>query len=108
MIVDDQEMIRAGLRTIVGAHPELAVVAETGDGLAALTVLESTEVDVILLDIRMPGIDGVETTRRIRTAHPADSVRILILATFEEDEIVLSALRAGADGFFALSSPMAS
>ncbi|MGY4857860.1 response regulator transcription factor [Cryobacterium sp. AP23] len=99
MIVDDQEMIRAGLHTMIDAHPDLSVVAEVGDGLAALGLLEYTAVDVVLLDIRMPGIDGVETTRRIRAAHPAGTVRILILTTFEQDEYVLNALRAGADGF---------
>lgn len=99
MIVDDQEMIRTGLRTIVEAHPDITVVAEMGDGLAAIRHLESTAVDVVLLDIRMPGIDGVETTRRIRAAHPAETVRILILTTFEQDENVVNALRAGADGF---------
>jgi len=99
LIVDDQEMIRAGLRTILEAHPDLAVVAEVGDGISAVRLLESTAVDVVLLDIRMPGIDGVETTRRIRADHPAETVRILILTTFEQDDYVLTALRAGADGF---------
>ena len=99
MIVDDQEMIRAGLRTILDAHADLTVVAEVGDGISAVRLLESTAVDVVLLDIRMPGIDGVETTRRIRADHPAESVRILILTTFEQDDYVLTALRAGADGF---------
>lgn len=99
MIVDDQEMIRAGLRTIVDAHPEISVVAEAGDGIEALRLLGGTDVDVVLLDIRMPGIDGVETTRRIRAAYAAEAVRILILTTFEQDENVVNALRAGADGF---------
>ncbi|MGO4784441.1 response regulator transcription factor [Cryobacterium sp. W22_MBD10_FK3] len=99
LIVDDQEMIRAGLRTILEAHPDLTVVAEVGDGISAVRLLESTAVDVVLLDIRMPGIDGVETTRRIRADHPAETVRILILTTFEQDDYVLTALRAGADGF---------
>lgn len=100
LIVDDQEMIRTGLRTIVDAAPDLSVVAETGDGLAALRLLESTAVDVVLMDLRMPGIDGVEATRRIRRAHPAEEIRILVLTTFDQDENVVAALRAGADGFF--------
>ena len=100
LIVDDQEIIRAGLRTIIDAHPELSVVAEAGDGLAAIRVLGSMAVDVILMDIRMPGIDGVEATRRIRDTHPAETVRILVLTTFDQDENVLAAVRAGADGFF--------
>jgi DNA-binding NarL/FixJ family response regulator len=99
LLVDDQEMIRIGLRTIVDAHPDLTVVAEAGDGLAALRLLGQHEIDVVLLDLRMPGIDGVETTRRIRAAHASGSVRILVLTTFDQDENVLAALRAGADGF---------
>lgn len=100
MLVDDQELIRAGLRSIVEAHPALTVVAEAGDGISALHELERTPVDVVLMDIRMPGLDGVETTRRIRARHPAAEVHILVLTTFDQDETVLAALRAGADGFF--------
>ncbi|MQA34082.1 response regulator transcription factor [Modestobacter roseus] len=99
MLVDDQEMIRAGLRAIIGAHPELEVVAEAGDGLAVLRQLDEARPDVVLMDIRMPGIDGVEATRRIRLTRPAERLRILVLTTFDQDENVLQALRAGADGF---------
>ena len=99
MIVDDQEMIREGLRTIVGAHPDLQVAAVAGDGLEALKALESTPVDVVLMDIRMPGIDGVEATRRIRAGRSSAEVRICVLTTFDNDENVLRALKAGADGF---------
>lgn len=100
LIVDDQEMIRAGLRVIIDAHPDLQVAAESGDALAAIRLLSDAEVDVVLMDIRMPGIDGVEATRRIRATHPAPQLPILILTTFDQDEFVLAALRAGADGFF--------
>ncbi len=99
MLVDDQEMIRAGLRTILGAHPGIEVVAEAGDGLGVLRQLETVLPDVLLTDIRMPGIDGVEATWRIRLTRPAEILRILVLATFDQDENVLAALRAGADGF---------
>ncbi len=99
MLVDDQEMIRAGLRTIIGAHPDLEVVAEAGDGLAVLRQLDEARPDVVLMDIRMPGIDGVEATRRIRLTTPPEQLRILALTTFDQDENVLAALRAGADGF---------
>lgn len=100
MLVDDQEMIRTGLRSIIDAHPDLEVVAETGDGFSATRLLEQHEVDVVLLDLRMPGMDGVETTRRIRATRAAEQVRILVLTTFDQDENVLAAVRAGADGFF--------
>jgi DNA-binding NarL/FixJ family response regulator len=99
MVVDDQELIRVGLVTIVDAHPDLEVVVTAADGLDALRQLESVAVDVVLMDIRMPGIDGVETTRRVRRAFPADRVRICVLTTFEHDGDVVRALRAGADGF---------
>ncbi|MDQ7991622.1 MAG: response regulator transcription factor [Propionicimonas sp.] len=100
LIVDDQEMIRTGLRTIIDAHSDLDVVGETGDALAALKLLGTLGVDVVLMDIRMPGIDGVEATRRIRRTYPPEQLRILVLTTFDQDENVLAAVRAGADGFF--------
>lgn len=99
LIVDDQEMIRVGLRTILEAQPGYVVVDALGDGLQAVAYLERHAVDVVLMDIRMPGIDGVEATRRIRQTVPADRTRIIILTTFEQDETVVAALRAGANGF---------
>lgn len=99
MLVDDQELLRAGLRTIVDAHPELEVVAEAAGGIAALETLERLAVDVVLLDLDMPGIDGVETTRRIRDRWGTPSPRIVVLTTFDASDNVLAALRAGADGF---------
>ena len=103
LIVDDQEMIRVGLRTILEAQPHYEVVAALGDGLQAITFLEDHPVDVVLMDIRMPGIDGVEATRRIRQTHPAEQTRIVILTTFEQDETVIAALRSGANGFLGKS-----
>lgn len=99
MLVDDQEMIRVGLTTIVDANEGMEVVAQAADGYAALSLLEDTPVDVVLMDLRMPGIDGVETTRRIRATTPAEQTRILVLTTFDQDENVVAALRAGANGF---------
>lgn len=99
MIVDDQEMIRAGLRTFIDATDDLSVVAEAAEGAAAIRRLDSAPADVILMDLRMPGVDGVEAIRRIREHDSHRTVGILVLTTFDEDENVLSALRAGADGF---------
>ncbi|MHC9043300.1 response regulator [Microbacterium saperdae] len=98
MLVDDQELIRTGLRVILDAHPSIDVAAEAGEGITALSLLQGGQIDVVLLDLNMPGIDGVETTKRIRAQHGA-APRILILTTFDQDENVLAALRAGANGF---------
>lgn len=99
VLVDDQEVIRVGLRAILSDHTDIEVVGEVGDGLSAVRIVADLSPDVVLMDLRMPGIDGVEATRRIRTRHPAQVVRILVLTTFDQDENVLAALRAGADGF---------
>lgn len=99
MLVDDQEMIRRGLRVIIDSYPGLDVVAEAGDGLTALRRLDSVQVDVILMDLNMPGIDGVEAVRRIRAACGPEGPRVLVLTTFDQDENVLAAMRAGANGF---------
>lgn len=96
LLVDDQSIIRAGLRTIIDAHPSLSVVGDVADGFEALSSLASLAPDVVLMDLNMPGISGVEATRRIRAV---SEVRILVLTTFDQDENVLAALRAGADGF---------
>jgi DNA-binding NarL/FixJ family response regulator len=99
VLVDDQEVIRVGLRAILSDHTDIEVVGEVGDGLSAVRIVADLSPDVVLMDLRMPGIDGVEATRRIRTRHPEQVVRILVLTTFDQDENVLAALRAGADGF---------
>jgi DNA-binding NarL/FixJ family response regulator len=99
IIVDDQEMIRIGLRTIIDALPELQVVAEAGDGLEGVRVVDEVEADLVLMDIRMPGIDGVEAIRRIRRTHSPEDLRIIILTTYDHDQNVLNGLHAGANGF---------
>ena len=104
LIADDQALVRAGLRMILEIEPDLEVVAEAGDGLTAARRAVSDAIDVALLDIRMPGIDGIEATRRI-TADPASGgVGVLILTTYEVDEYVFEALRAGAAGFLLKST----
>jgi DNA-binding NarL/FixJ family response regulator len=99
MIVDDQEMIREGLRAILSAQADIDVVAVAGDGLEALALIDGADVDLVLMDIRMPGIDGVEATRRLRARFPPEQLRIVVLTTFDNDENVLTALQAGANGF---------
>jgi DNA-binding NarL/FixJ family response regulator len=99
LIVDDQEEIRAGIRTMLRLDPDLVVTGDLSDALQAVPFLRDHPVDLVLMDIRMPGIDGVEATRRIRKEHPPEKVRVIVLTTFDQDDIVLAALRAGANGF---------
>jgi DNA-binding NarL/FixJ family response regulator len=111
MLVDDQALLRTGFRMVLQAQPDMTVVAEAGDGVEALDVLERTAVDVVLMDVRMPRMDGVEATRRIcggRQAEPVDGVpRVLILTTFDLDEYAFAALKAGAAGFMLKDVPPA-
>jgi DNA-binding NarL/FixJ family response regulator len=97
MLVDDQALVRAGFRMVLDAEPDIDVVAECADGQAALDALPGREVDVVLMDIRMPRLDGIEATRRIVAR--GETPKVLVLTTFDLDEYVYAALRAGAAGF---------
>ncbi|MEW1637940.1 response regulator transcription factor [Streptomyces sp. NPDC093801] len=97
MLVDDQPLVRSGLRVLIGETADLEVVAEAGTGAEAVERAAAHGPDVVVMDIRMPGMDGIEATRRI-TGGPA-APRVLVLTTFDEDEHVYGALRAGASGF---------
>ena len=99
LIVDDQDDMRAGIRAMLLVAPGLLVVGDLSDALQVPKFLQKCAVDVILMDLRMPGIDGVEATRRIRKDYPPLALRVIVLTTFDQDEIVLAALRAGANGF---------
>jgi len=99
VVVDDQPTIRLGLRMILDHEPDLEVVGEAGDGAAAVDVVRATRPDVVLLDIRMPGVDGIEATRRIRTDPALADVHVVVLTTFDDEEYVTGALRAGAHAF---------
>ncbi|WP_108719389.1 response regulator transcription factor [Miniimonas sp. S16] len=101
-LVDDQQLVRAGFSMVISSQPDMAVVAEAGDGAQALRLLPGFDVDVVLMDVRMPGLDGIEATRRLLAAPrpPGRPVpRIIILTTFDLDEYVFAAIRAGASGF---------
>jgi DNA-binding NarL/FixJ family response regulator len=100
LIADDQALVRAGFRMILDGTDDLTVVGEAADGLQALTVAEETRPDVVLMDVRMPGIDGIEATRRLRAARPPGAPPyVIFLTTFDLDEYVYAGLRAGAAGF---------
>lgn len=103
MLVDDQVLLRTGFRMVLAAQPDMEVVAEAGDGAEALEVLARSEVDVVLMDVRMPRLDGVEATRRICEREGAP--KVLILTTFDLDEYAFSALKAGAGGFMLKDVP---
>jgi DNA-binding NarL/FixJ family response regulator len=98
-LADDQALVRAGFRALLNAQEDVTVVAEAADGDEAVKVAREHKPDVILMDIRMPGTDGLEATRRISADPALADVHILILTTFEEDEYVFEAIRVGASGF---------
>jgi DNA-binding NarL/FixJ family response regulator len=99
LLADDQALVRAGFRALLNAEPDIRVVAEAGDGLEAVRQARLTRPDVVLMDIRMPGVDGLEATRRIAADPALAATRVVILTTFELDEYVFEALRTGASGF---------
>jgi DNA-binding NarL/FixJ family response regulator len=97
VLVDDQQMVRAGFRMVIDSQADLTVVGEAGDGASAVGLLRRTPADVVLMDVRMPGTDGIEATRQV-TALP-DAPRVVVLTTFDLDEYVVAAIGAGASGF---------
>ncbi|MGO4689588.1 response regulator [Glaciibacter sp. 2TAF33] len=102
MLVDDQALLRVGFRMLLDAEDDLDVVAEAGDGAEAVAMAERVRPDVILMDVRMPGVDGIEATRRITGARP--ECKVIILTTFDLDEYAFGGLRAGASGFLVKDS----
>jgi DNA-binding NarL/FixJ family response regulator len=103
LVADDQSMVRAGFRMLLGGEPDIEVVAEASNGLEAVDKAARHSPTVVLMDIRMPELDGLEATRRILAAD--ESARVLILTTFDLDEYVYEALRAGASGFVLKDDP---
>lgn len=97
-LADDEELIRAGLRAIIEAEPDLTVVGEAGDGAEALPLISKLRPDVVLMDVRMPAVDGIQATRRI-VETMAEPPKVLVVTTFENDDYVYDALHAGANGF---------
>jgi DNA-binding NarL/FixJ family response regulator len=103
LLADDEVLVRGGFRAILQAHPDIEIVAEAGDGSQAVALTAEHDPDVVLMDVRMPGVDGIDATRRITALNPAPQV--LILTTFELDEYVYAALSAEASGFMLKNVP---
>jgi DNA-binding NarL/FixJ family response regulator len=99
LVADDQDLVRIGLRALIEAEDDLRLVGEAADGLAAVALARETHPEIILMDVRMPGIDGIEATRRLATDPTMSGTRVIVLTTFELDEYVFDALRHGASGF---------
>ncbi|MCT9870334.1 response regulator [Paenarthrobacter aurescens] len=111
-LVDDQHLVRSGFGMLINSQPDLEVVAEAGNGIEAVQALSATAADVVLMDVRMPGMDGIEATRRIleqAAEQPAGSqradIKIVVLTTFDLDEYALAAIQAGASGFLLKDAP---
>ncbi|HEY4465091.1 MAG TPA: response regulator transcription factor [Streptosporangiaceae bacterium] len=97
VLADDQPLVRVGLRTLLAAQPDIAILGEADDGAAAIAAAHRLRPDVVLMDIRMPGTDGIEATRQVTRS--ATAPRVLVLTTYDRDEYVFDALAAGASGF---------
>jgi DNA-binding NarL/FixJ family response regulator len=106
LVVDDQELLRTAFRSLIDAEDDMEVVGEAAEGTQAVRLARSASPDVVVMDIRMPTMDGIEATRRITSSLGDRAPRILILTTFDLDEYVFEAMRAGASGFVLKSSPL--
>jgi DNA-binding NarL/FixJ family response regulator len=107
VIADDQQLVRTGFRMILESEADIEVVGEASDGRQAISLVRQSHPDVVLMDIRMPELDGIEATRQLTSASQHPPARVLILTTFDLDEYVFDALRAGASGFLLKDSPAA-
>ncbi len=106
LVVDDQELLRSAFRAVIDAEDDMEVVGEAAEGAEAVRLASSASPDVVVMDVRMPVMDGIEATRRITSVRPDGPPRVLVLTTFDLDEYVFEAMRAGASGFVLKSRPL--
>ena len=106
LVVDDQELLRTAFSSLINAEADMEVVGEAADGFGAVRLAATASPEVVVMDVRMPGMDGIEATRRIAAREQGDAPRVLILTTFDLDEYVFEAMRAGASGFVLKSRPL--
>ena len=104
-VIDDQELVRSGIAFMLRSHDEIDVVGEAGDGEEAVALVTRVAPDVVLIDVRLPRVDGIEATRRILADHRCAHTRVIVLTALDDDETVLRALRAGASGFLLKNTP---
>lgn len=104
VLVDDDALVRSGLQMILGGEPDIEIVAEAGDGEQALELAQAFRPDLVLMDVRMPRLDGVAATERLLQAY-GEELRVVVLTTFDTDDLVMRALRAGASGFLLKDTP---
>lgn len=105
-LVDDQQLVRAGFAMVIGSQPDLEVVLQLSDGAEAMAQIPGAEVDVVLMDVRMPGVDGITATKALTAGNAeGEGPRVIILTTFDLDEYVLRAIKAGASGFLLKDAP---
>ncbi len=102
LLVDDHPIVRQGVRSVLANHPDIQVVGEADSAQALFATLDTARPNIILLDIRMPGPNGIEITQRLKREHP--EIKVIVLSTYDEDEFLLGALRAGADGYLLKSA----
>ncbi|WP_346536016.1 response regulator transcription factor [Micromonospora sp. DPT] len=107
VVADDQDLVRIGLRALIESEDDLTLAGEAADGLRAVELARQVRPDVVLMDVRMPGVDGIEATRRIVADPELAGTRVIVLTTFELDEYVFDALRHGASGFLTKDTPPA-
>ncbi|MDR1825665.1 MAG: response regulator transcription factor [Bifidobacteriaceae bacterium] len=105
MVVDDQQLVRGGFAMVIDSQPDMQVVAQAGNGHEAIRLAKTTPIDIVLMDVRMPGMDGISATEQLLAAAVEPALKVIILTTFDLDEYLMAAIKAGASGFLLKDAP---